>query len=1126
MPDDPCVQQLLDELLDRQATPEEVCGTCVELLPVVRERWRQICRARAEFDALLPAGPYGSLRAWPQGDGSLPTVPGYDVEEVLGRGGMGVVFRARHLRLNRPVALKMLLAGPYAGPRERERFRREAEAVARLRHPNVVQVHDVGDADGRPYFTMEYLEGGSLAQRLAGTPLPARQAAALLATLAGAVQAAHEQGVVHRDLKPANVLLTADGTPKVGDFGLARRLDGEATLTRTGAAVGTPSYMAPEQAAGKATAVGAAVDIHALGAILYELLTGRPPFRTETEAETLRQVVGQDPVPPSRLNARVPRDLETICLKCLHKEPCHRYATAGEAAQDLDRFLRGEAIAARPEGPVGRLARRVRRRPALSAALAAGTLFTVALVGGALWLISDRAAAAREVEAERAGTERAAADDLREIAGWLKKSAWPEARAALERARGRLGGGGPAELRHRLEQGSRDLELAARLEAIRLDSAQTGVFVGFVPAKPDDRYAEAFHRAGLGEVRDDPEVSADRVRRSDIRDALVAALDNWSGSVARTDDPRARHWALEVARRADQDPTGWRDRARDPNLRADQAALAEVIRTAPVADESVPLLLELSKKLSFGSKERLPFLKRVQQAHPGDFWANMTLGDVLELREKKPAEAVRYYQAAVSIRPRTGLGYFKLGSALSSMGRPEEAVEQFRQAVAVEPTSVFNQFWLADALVRLGRHDEAINHLQAAVRFIPNAVVLYLFLGAQLDARSRYADALARYQQAVLLDPNHKGAQSGLRATLVHLGRGEEARVAWQKALDANPPRHDDWYGYAEFCLFLGREDEYRRGRQALLSRFGTATDPSVAERTALACLLRPVSGDELRQAAALAGRAAAVEPSKYSGLYPRFLFARGLAEYRQGRLDRSIATMRGDAPYRLGPAPRLVLAMALHRTGQTAEARKTLAAAVLAHDWRASQARDQNDWICQVLRREAEAMILPNLPAFLDGKHQPEDNDERLALLGVCQFTNRSLALARLYADAFAADPHLAEDYRFGHRYRAARAAALVGCGRGEDTAGVGEPERAWWRRQARQWLRADLAARNQALDGTPAAGDRVGRSLADWLADPDLAGLRDPAELDKLPADDRKDCLALWDEVGVVFARGRVDR
>src|SRR5947208_4520538 len=368
MADDPRVQQLLDALLDSHAAPEEVCGSCPELLPVVRNRWRQMRRLRADLDALFPPSDDRTLH---DSEGTaLPRIPGYEVEAVLGRGGMGVVFRAKHLRLNRPVAVKTVLAGGYAGPRERERFQREAEAVAALRHPNVVQIYDFGEEGGRPYFTMELAEGGSLAQKLAGTPQPARPAAALVATLARGMQAAHDGGIVHRDLKPANVLLAADGTPKISDFGLARRLEGGAGLTQSGVPVGTPSYMSPEQARGQTHAVGPAADVYALGAILYECLTGRPPFRAATAAETMQQVISQEPAPPSRLNDKVPRDLETICLKCLHKEPQRRYSTAAALADDLGRFLQGEAIAARPERTVERWVRQVRRRPALSAAWA------------------------------------------------------------------------------------------------------------------------------------------------------------------------------------------------------------------------------------------------------------------------------------------------------------------------------------------------------------------------------------------------------------------------------------------------------------------------------------------------------------------------------------------------------------------------------------------------------------------------------------------------------------------------------------------------------------------------------------------------------------------------------------
>ena len=266
--DDPRVQELLDELADSGRTPEEVCGAFPELLPEVRRRWEQMCAVEAELDALFPTpGPDadgGMSALWPAG-ADLPWIPGYDVEALLGRGGMGVVYKARHRRLNRPVALKMLIGGAYAGPSERARFQREAEAVAGLRHANIVQVYDVGEHEGWPYFTMELLEGGSLAQELAGTPQPARKAAALLATLAEAVQVAHRAGIVHRDLKPANILLTAEGTPKVADFGLARHFDGEPALTLSGDRMGTPSYMAPEQVIGKAGTIGPAADIYALG---------------------------------------------------------------------------------------------------------------------------------------------------------------------------------------------------------------------------------------------------------------------------------------------------------------------------------------------------------------------------------------------------------------------------------------------------------------------------------------------------------------------------------------------------------------------------------------------------------------------------------------------------------------------------------------------------------------------------------------------------------------------------------------------------------------------------------------------------------------------------------------------
>jgi WD40 repeat protein len=329
----------------------------------------------------------------------LPCIPGYEVQQVLGRGGMGVVYRAVQVALKRPVALKMILAGDHTAPEMLARFQSEAEAVARLQHPNVVQIHEVGAHNGLPYFSMELVDGGSLAQKVRGMPQPPREAAALLEVLARAVHHAHQRGIVHRDLKPANVLLCADGTPKIADFGLAKQQEGHAEQTASGAVVGTPSYMAPEQAAGRRRAVGPAADVWALGAILYVQLTGRPPFVGATALDTLRQVLHQEPVPPRLLQPAVPRDLETICLKCLRKEPTQRYASAVALADDIRAFLDGRPIRARPVGPLGRLGRWCRRKPALAVLL---VVLLAAAVGGPIVAIHQSVLTASEKQAREA----------------------------------------------------------------------------------------------------------------------------------------------------------------------------------------------------------------------------------------------------------------------------------------------------------------------------------------------------------------------------------------------------------------------------------------------------------------------------------------------------------------------------------------------------------------------------------------------------------------------------------------------------------------------------------------------------------------------------------------------------
>jgi serine/threonine protein kinase len=278
-------------------------------------------------------------------------VPGYEILEELGRGGMGVVYKARQTGLDRLVAVKMIRDSSVAGPQQRARFRREAAAVARLRHANVIQIHEIGEHEGRPFFSMEFAEGGSLDAKLGGKPLPFAEAAELVRTLALAADHAHRHRVIHRDLKPANVLLAGDGRPLLTDFGLAKLLDGDTGLSLSGAVMGTASYMAPEQAEGRTREVGPAADIYALGAILYELLTGRPPFQAGTWQATVQQVIHDDPPSPSGLRPDVPPDLQRLCLKCLAKEPGQRYATAADFAEDLRRFLAGEPVS--PSSHVG-----------------------------------------------------------------------------------------------------------------------------------------------------------------------------------------------------------------------------------------------------------------------------------------------------------------------------------------------------------------------------------------------------------------------------------------------------------------------------------------------------------------------------------------------------------------------------------------------------------------------------------------------------------------------------------------------------------------------------------------------------------------------------------------------------
>ncbi len=416
----------------------------------------------------------------------------YEIDGEIARGGMGVVYRARQVSLKRPVALKMILAGRLASDEEVRRFQREAEAAARLDHPNIVPIYEIGDHQGQRFFSMKLIEGGSLAESIERGLEDVRAAAQAIETVARAVHYAHLRGVLHRDLKPANILLDSGGQPHVTDFGLAKAQDGDRSLTQTGAIVGTPTYMSPEQVEGKRGRTGPPSDVYSLGVILYELLAGRPPFKEESSIDTLRAILEKEPERPSAMNARVPRDLETICLKCLAKEPGRRYASAGALADDLQRFLAGRPIEARRTSAVERTWRWCKRNPALSSMTAAVALLLVVLtVVSATYAWRLRIESAEKTERLReAYFERARAGRSSGMAGRRFESL-----KALGEA---------ARIRPSIEERNEAIGCLALIDLLPLQAVETPLIPGFRPAlaiHPDMKRYAFWDREGKISIR-------------------------------------------------------------------------------------------------------------------------------------------------------------------------------------------------------------------------------------------------------------------------------------------------------------------------------------------------------------------------------------------------------------------------------------------------------------------------------------------------------------------------------------------------------------------------------------------------------------------------------------------------
>jgi serine/threonine-protein kinase len=739
------------------------------------------------------------------------TVAGYEILGVLGRGTMGVVYKARQRGLNRVVALKMILAAEHSSPDELARFRGEALALAELHHPNIVQIYEVGEERGQPFFSLEYVEGGSLAKKIDGVPQPPAEAAVLVRALAAAMESVHGLGIVHRDLKPANVLLTAAGEPKISDFGLVKWLADDDGQTQSGSILGSPGYMAPEQAEGRNREVGPLADVYGLGAILYHLLTGRPPFRAATVLDTLQQVRTQEPIPPSQFQPKLPRDLETICLKCLEKDPAKRYATAGELAADLRRFEAGEAIRARPVGRAEMLWRWARRNPRVAALSGAVALLVVAWSITSTWLY--RRARANERTAIRAAAE------ARENEVLARHNA-EEARRHAERAR-------------------TNEELARRRSELAAATAQ-----------------DAFNRMiRLGEqvlrrlqARHDPaRAEAQWLRlREDLagmlQKELVPIANRIEGQGVTPFGLAAMHQGLgDLLRRCGQGEEARRQFRRTVEL------IEPVARAQPDNDVARANLGVMHQRLG---EAALEFDGDAREAL-GEF---RLAWDLQETIARQPRS--KNYSKADNHRLLSHAA-LKLGLAELGLGHPAEAHAHFLTAwdnrkawtqaapqdVAARSYLSEAELWLGVACSRLDRLTESRQHLDQALRisddlasrfpgqagFKADVAVIHAAYGDALLRRGDDAEAekalgralqhaeaaLAQNPEEVRVQPVMAAADDGLAAIALKAHRGADAQRLFREALEIpsererlEPGCHPRRLELALAMAHCGRRDE------------------------------------------------------------------------------------------------------------------------------------------------------------------------------------------------------------------------------------------------------------------------------------------------------------------------------
>ena len=734
----------------------------------------------------------------------------YEILALVARGGMGVVYKARHVTLGRVVALKMIRAAEMASRRELSRFRAEAQAAAHLEHPAIVPIYEVGEHEGNPFFSMVYVDGGTLAARLADGPMEPLAAAHLVRGVAEALAFAHDHGVVHRDLKPSNVLLTPDGSPKVSDFGLAKRAGSSDGHTLEGQVLGTPSYMPPEQARGELDAIGPLSDIYSIGAMLYHAICGRPPFHAATTVATLRQVLEEEPVAPSLLNAAVDRDLETITLKCLEKEPSRRYRSAGALAADLKAYLDGDPIAARPTPPLERAWKWARRRPALAmlGGATAAALVSMAAAGFYQAQAANQRARLAELEvrdrAELEAARRGVYEAFERCRELLDGDQPQEARVALVGARTRIESvAGLESERQRCEAllGEVDARLAAESDRIqtrrRLDDFQR------------HRDAALFH--GLQSFGLDPRKNQE-----------VAAVE--AGAALRLfglnaeEDPAAAPAAGGVGDAAAHDPgTLARSAPADPLLRAQLHELLLVradARLSSAADARLSSAADAGRALAVRSLADVnlaaALLGRETQA------GRLQRAEYLDLVGDAAAAGRERGHAAADGPTDVAADHFLVGKRL--LGRPnasaadlDRAAESFERALLLDPGHFWAQYGLGSLELRRGRPELAEVHLTSCIGRRPDFAWAWILRGAARSAQGEHALAERDLQRAVELGPEREAVHVALQQRGVlefSRGRTDEARRLLREAAGLEPGAFQPLVSLATVEAKSGRADE------------------------------------------------------------------------------------------------------------------------------------------------------------------------------------------------------------------------------------------------------------------------------------------------------------------------------